>query len=877
MSTHVPEEPLGAAGQPPPPARESQESPGETSIPRETSRAQQPPAPPAETPEEAEATEDAMEELRRLDEAEKFDASSAARPAPEARYFAPRPAPERTYAPPRPPQAGPAPLPSRDFWGQTGAPPQPAQPAMQSVMAPPRELKTLEDLNAAYPYIGDGETYLRVERKLPTAWHGQAIAGFLENVHEKLSMEDFTARYGGTSYLVDVWRFGDGQKNGDRTPRRISPRVEIKVLGAPAMGTIPRQEQEEYQHMQRLPGMPPQGRGQQQLPDGYPQGEAAEVQIKRLEIEAERASTEAAERRRLAEEARAAVRPPAEMFGAIKDQADRTVSEVKDLAQGHINLLREANADHLRNLREKEAELAELRGRLQDAQRQAIDAQRYTETEQTKSLKERYEGDIRRLIEEHSRASEKTADEHKRAVAEMTARHVEERQRITEGEGRERERLREDANRREQFLKDDNERRERAMKDQYEARINDYERQSRREIDALKDAHHREVEVIKSTESSKSHMSEQTAKLQVGSTKDQLHRAETELSSLRRECEELRQRINKPVIEAISEAHQLAKMTGLVDKDDVEVAGSTDEKTDWSKVAAKGVMGLIEKLPDVVKGVADMRQQNAAAAAHAQQQQQQHEVQVRHQAEARDDARRGLPPPGQHGRRQGGAPPMTVARPQWGPPPAPGHAPHVPAPSQGPVMQPPAPVAVTAFSGTPPTAGGPPAVGSEPVAMVSSPVQPTPTPGAPGEPVPGTDVAQAPTVAQVGMPWGAPAPQPTPRETAPPAPPPAGAPGHAPAQITQEQAQAFVSRLEGSIREGLITPKLFARAMVDEVGLAMAAELVGAVKPDELLRAMAESQAETGHDLKMLTHEGKQYVRAVFTEATALLRAQGAM
>ena len=36
----------------------------------------------------------------------------------------------------------------------------------------------------------------------------------------------------------------------------------------------------------------------------------------------------------------------------------------------------------------------------------------------------------------------------------------------------------------------------------------------------------------------------------------------------------------------------------------------------------------------------------------------------------------------------------------------------------------------------------------------------------------------------------------------------------------------------------------------------MAAELVGAVKPDELLRAMAESQAETGHDLKMLTHEG---------------------
>ena len=245
-------------------------------------------------------------------------------------------------------------------------------------------------------------------------------------------MEDFTARYGGTSYLVDVWRFGDGQKTAIGPPTHLAPGRDQGARGpgdgddsAAGAGGVPAHAEASRD---AAPGSRPAA-----APHGYPQGEAAEVQIKRLEIEAERASTEAAERRRLAEEARAAVRPPAEMFGAIKDQADRTVSEVKDLAQGHINLLREANADHLRNLREKEAELAELRGRLQDAQRQAIDAQRYTETEQTKSLKERYEGDIRRLIEEHSRASEKTADEHKRAVAEMTARHVEERQRITEG------------------------------------------------------------------------------------------------------------------------------------------------------------------------------------------------------------------------------------------------------------------------------------------------------------------------------------------------------------------------------------------------------------------------------------------------------------
>jgi len=867
MSTLAPED-VGAAPGPPPPG--SQEPPGETAIPRETRPVEQALPPPAETPEEAEATEDAMEELRRLDDAEKFDASAAARPAPAPdRYFAPRPAPTRGYEPPRPP-AGPAPLPARD-WGQPGALPAAASPVMQSVIAPPRELKTLEDLNAAYPSIGDGETYLRVERKLPVSWHGQPIAGFLENVHEKLSMDDFTARYGGTSYIVDVWRHGDGQKNGDRTPRRLSPRVEIKVLGAPGMGTLPRQEQqhEEYS-MQRLPGMPPQGRGgQQQLPYPYA-GEPADVTIKRLEIEAERASAEASERRRLAEEARQAVRPPSEMFSSITAQAERTVNEVKDLATGHINLLREANAEHLRTIREKDAELAELRGQLQDSRRQAVEAQRYTETEQTKQLKERYETDMRRAAEEHSRAMEKAAVEHQRQIAEMTQRHVEERQRITEQEGRERDRQREDALRREQNLKDDAERRERTMRETHDARINDYERQSRREIEALKDAHARAIEAIKSTESSKSYMSEKTAEMQVTTSKDQIHRAQTELNQLRRENEDLRAKVNKPVIEAISEAHQLAKMTGLVDKDDVEVAATGDEKTDWSKVAAKGVMGLIEKLPEAVKGIAEMRQQNQAQAQHAAAAAEQQQAAARYEADAR--ARRGLPPAQAAPRRRQGGPSMAVQRPNWGAPPAPGAAPFVPPAHMGPVHQPPSPIAVTAFSGTPPVAGGPPAIGADPVAIATSPVQPTPMPGAPGEPVPGAEAGPAPTVAQVGMPWGAPAQEPTPRETAAP---PVAAPARPAVRITEKHAEEFVGRLEGAIREGLVTPKLFAQAMIGEVGPELAAELVRTVKPDDLLRALADSQGPGGQDLKMLTHEGKQYVRGVFSEAQAMLRAQG--
>jgi len=193
----------------------------------------------------------------------------------------------------------------------------------------------------------------------------------------------------------------------------------------------------------------------------------------------------------------------------------------------------------------------------------------------------------------------------------------------------------------------------------------------------------------------------------------------------------------------------------------------------------------------------------------------------------------------------------------------------------GPVHQPAAPIAVTAFSGTPPTPGGPPAIGSEPVAMAASPVQPTPMPGAPGEPVPGADAGPAPTVAQVGMPWGAPAQAPaqaTPRETAAP---PAGAPARPAVQITEKHAEEFVGRLEGAIREGLVTPKLFAQAMIGEVGPGVAAELVRTVKPDDLFRALADAQGPGGQDLKMLTHEGKQYVRGVFAEAHAMLRAQG--
>ncbi len=757
------------------------------------------------------ATDEAMEEIRRLDQAAHFNPEGA--PDQPMRYTVPD-QPQRGYSAPR------------------ASVPSPWQPPAQ-VVAPPKDIKTLEDLYAAFPAVGDGQTYLRVERVEPKNYRGASVAGFVEQLHEQIPMEAFVERYGGSRYTVSVIGPVRGRPGPDGVPtvRRLGS-VDVRVSGPPALGTVPREEEE---MVQRLPGM-----GRNAFPMGL---EPPEVQLKKIEVAADERKRYEEQIRDMQVAAAAAQRPPEGMLDAVREQARETVAVVTSRSDEQVKMLRDQNHQLLASLRDKESEAQTLRERLVAAQIDASNAARQTETEATRRLSEQHSAELHRINTEHARTVERMSDDYRKQLESESRRHTEERQRLTDDGLRERERLREDSSNRERQLTADWERQMRSQKETYDGRVADLERRTADQLRDVKEARDREVASVQATAQGEVRVTKEVTGMRIDTTRSELERLRVENETLRRETEELRRASHKEPHQYLMEARAVAKeLLGMVDGEEARAAAAAaggEDDGDWKKQVAKGAMGLLSNMPEIAKGVASgiagARQANQAMAQQAA---------MQAAAQQQPVVIHGPPPMQQpqmmprQQRRNIMAPPPAWAQAPAGPA-VPGSPLPAPPPNAGPVV-PTYPAAVASasvpYSMQPPAQPTPFPVAQQAVHTVASPVQPDPPPqAAPPAPV---------AAAQQAAP-----PQSTPL-------------------VTQEDVVMFVGELDNAISGGVVSPGIFAAAFVERVGKDRVADLLRRVSPDDLFNLLAA--APNGASSHILTRDGQNFVKQVWLDAGAL-------
>lgn len=107
-----------------------------------------------------------------------------------------------------------------------------------------RKAKNLEDLMAMFP-IGDGEHYIRVERKSPSTWQGSPCKGQQRHLERQASLDEFVKEYGGGEYKLTAYGPPSVNASIDHETGRIkavalSDDVSLTIAYTAPHGTPPR-------------------------------------------------------------------------------------------------------------------------------------------------------------------------------------------------------------------------------------------------------------------------------------------------------------------------------------------------------------------------------------------------------------------------------------------------------------------------------------------------------------------------------------------------------------------------------------------------------------------------------------------------------------
>ena len=813
-----------------------------------------------------EVEHDAVAELERIHDAQKFDAT------PEQGDYDPSYGISTPALPYEPPVVG---LPETP------------------VVEPAPQLKTLEDLYASYPKLGDGQYYLRVVRKHPAVYSGLRVAGFLEDVYERLSMGDFASRFGGHTFEVSVR--GPGRTTAIDADGRVEMRtlktIRIEIPGAPVK-------------------LGPNTNGEGNMSTQMPFRDNPQVEMKRMEIQQEQTRRREQREMRLQDQVLSRPVMSPEMWDAMERAAEKRSGEVKSIAAETIGELRDQLKRYQEALSAKDDTVQGLREKMVSLQTDSAMKWREEESRQVRELKDRNESEIRRIKEDQASTIARISDENKRLVADMSDRFGRERDQIQKQEKVERDRIREDAARRERQLIDDSRMREENMRTNYESRLAEQGRSLEREIRSIKEQRDREVLSVQTTESTKSTLSEKTAKIQIEMMRGELTRVELQLDSARRDLQSLTARHQKTTEEAIMEAHQLASMTGF---------GKAEEgELDWKRGVVSALKGLIDKAPDIAKGLGEARESNRIAAARAQHQARvaQQRAQVARERAMLHQHAAGAPPQmaphAQQAQQQRRVPrPAPPGVQTWDAsqgPPDPGAAVGLPPPITGPPPAQPEETAHHFGSVAPPAAtvaplqeASAPAVSpmsfgetAEPSRVQSQPAlfhevpKPRPAPQPPGQspqpqlqPLPG----QSPQLQLQPLPGQSPQPPPAPGQNAEtqqqqqlqPLPGQNAEtqqqqqqqpiPGQV--NITDEQISEFAEKLDLAIVTGLETPEGFAQKFVADVGPEVTGQIITAIGPDQLVDAVQAHPDAKG--TAIVTREGRIWVRQLWDEVRKVL------
>ncbi len=722
------------------------------------------------------------------------------------------------------------------------------------------DVHTLEDLWAAYPKIGRGDWKYRVERLHPKTYGGVQVAGILGDFFERMSMEEFRAKFGGNTYEITVMQpVGEGGPDGAAGYRRIKT-IKLRLPGSPTMAGV-----EEDDSMR---GQPPYHQ-----PGGYVSaGDHPQVRTREMELEHQRLRDEREERMRLEGELRDTLRErshaPEGALETLSTSQRMAFDEVKRTNESALMMWQE-QAEMLRaEVKAKDAEINQIRRDLAEATVQAANTARHIETEAMRQQKERYDDELRRLRDDHAERVQRLQEDHRKEVADITGRHTDERRNYESQQQLERERVRDDAKSRIEAAQEQARREVDNMRRDYESRIEDARRQQERELQNLKERFESEVRAVEASEKSQAAFSREASEMKVAISAEQAARYEAESQQLRQEVEELRAKLHKPPMEALMEAKEMAGVLGMVEAS--EMKAEVEQQTVGQQLfgLAKGV---VDNIPKIVERVTDARSQSQVDQAR-----QQREIAMLHRRQQQQMP--GRPMPGQH---QLALPPGVAPSPRG----VPGIG------SMPPPMMPPGDVGVPMQAGALDALHQPgafPLQGGMPV-NVPSPVQPGEAQPQDTAPMPmGAGPVSMPIGAQPGMSFDAPVAPPVPdaqpssqQQQAPPQPPfPAadprqepGGPGPLPALATlpPEAVQEFFQNLEMAVQTKAVPPEAFAQQFVERVGVERSAQLVGEVNPGDIIDIVREAGGDSS---AMATRDGYRYVEELWIHAQRICQQQ---
>jgi hypothetical protein len=703
-----------------------------------------------------------------------------------------------------------------------------------------RDLQTLEDLYDAYPDIGNGSHYLRVERKHPTRYGGQFIAGFLTDLHEQITLSEFAQRFGGQVYEVSVRGPGRGSTldSDGRIQARTLTSITVKVPGVPVID-------------QNQPS-----NGGSSMSASLSGREDPRVTMKRMEYDADALRRAEQREQRLRQEmaSRSSLSP--ELVAQMNAMAEKRAHETRSASAEIIKDLRDEKRRMTEALRERDAAIDQLRQQLVHVQTDVQQRLREEETRQVRELKLQHESNLSRIKDEHASTIQRIQQDHERRINEMNERHTRELESTRQNEARERERLRDDANRREKGLQDDFNRREAMFRDREASLKDDFARREesiRRDYEMrfqqLERASKRDIDIIRSSEATKAELAQQTANMQASLHIQEIQRLTQSIESAESQAHEAQRELskhtNKPLLQQVEETKTIAETLGLMDK--------KEEPFDWKRGAVQAVQKLFEKAPDIAKGFGDAREQNRMAVARAQQAAQ--HAQLRSdQQRRRAMMQQGVPMP-----QMSAAPPQPAPTPHQTeqrsvprPPPPPGIAPQPRTWDSGP----PEPHQYD----LPPEPTGPPAPEPPPPSPPPRQSGPLPPPinAGPAPPIPDEEAAVEPQPEAVET-------EPVEQISEKPV-----------VQVTNEQVAHFSEQLEQAISSGVISPAMFADGFIQETSPETTLAIVQAIGPDQLVDAV--SQQPGAQQTAIVTREGRKFVRELWTcaseKAAAMMQAQ---
>jgi hypothetical protein len=752
---------------------------------------------------------------------------------------------------------------------------------------PPRDMRSIEDIYTRFHDIGQGATFIRVDRIEPKMHGTTPTAGILGDLREQISTTAFAQRFGGGSYnLLIIGPPRDRHRRPiEGAPLKTLAEFRIRIPGVPQIA--PSEGNDMTQSYGR--GYPP--------PFAY--GMSPEVEIRRMELDRERDR-----------ELREASRSEPAIYQTLTEQQREVVKVIERHANersvGLEALIKDANA-RIRDLELRERELLEQKVALQ---REVSEARNMTETQQIREVKDRYELQLREAkesrerenkelrdrhetemkhrMDEYVREKDRLVTDHRMAFEAESRRHAEERQKLVEDVRNERDRTREQTADQIAIATKEHDRNVKSLVDNYEGRIRQLQESAKDRLESLERSLRDQIQNEKSSHEQERRSYEQmrlvvektteaSAQMRIQSLEERLARAEETNDELAAENRDLHIKLNKPPGEYISEVAGFAKdVLGM--KTAEEAKSSGDEEFSITKVAAQSVKTLIEKAPEVARAIGDMRQggmqaqQQQAAMQQAHQQQQQHALAVA-QHNAMEQQRYAAWQQQQRQAQQQQQPnqrrPGENARPpQWAQPQAP-----VPAKA--------APPASANQGGQRRKAAAPPTTGFPNVVQIASPVS---------ERVGVTPIAQVVDAPEaVHLPPELRPPPPMPMPQGPSAPPPQAVaqgpapqpqappphPGAAPPELTVEAINEFLGDLATAIKMK-VSPKFFATEFVGKITADVAKQIIGRVSAEDIISQL-EVDAEKQPGLAaspIMTLEGKRYIKEVFKQTALIVSGQ---